>query len=261
MVAGTEAPAPVSRPAPTRRRTTLGLLAAGTVVVATVAIVVAVGWVPLPAMPTLAEQPNPPLAGRVAFVHGTWDRPCIAVADLADGTTQDLDCGSGSAMSLAWTTDGDLAVAAWAEYEPRPGDVVVRVLDPVSGVEVDQRILDEPDARWETDRQVRADGARLLVPADRDGSVDLRVGADDGTTTTLLHLDGPRDYGLVSVQWSPDGAWVLGLDTRGRLFVLGADGDPAPRLVADVGGGDVGWTVAPAWWMEGEAAQRVDLTP
>lgn len=255
------APTPSSHPARTRRRTTLGLLAAGTVVVTTVAIVVAVGWVRLPAMPTLTEAPSPPLAGRVAYVHGTWDRPCIAVTDLADGATQDLQCGTGSVTSLAWTADGDVAVAAWAEYEPRPGDLVVRVLDPASGVEVDQRVLGEPDVRWDADRQVRSDGARLLVPANRDGTVDLRVRADDGTTTTLLHLDGPRDYGIVSAQWSPDGAWVLGLDTRGRLFVLGADGDPAPRLVADVGERGAGWTVAPAWWMEGEFAQRVDLTP
>jgi Tol biopolymer transport system component len=257
----TRVPSTASHPDHTRRRTTLGLLAAGTVVVVTIAIVVALGWVPLPAMPTLAQQPLPPVAGQIAFVHGTWDRPCVAVTDLADGTTRELECGAGSPMAVAWTTDGDVAVAAWDEYEQRPGDLVVRVLDPQSGVEVDERTVSEADAQWATDRRVRADGARLLVPADRDGAVDLRVRAGDGATTDLLHLDGPRDYGLVAAQWSPDGAWVLGLDTRGRLFVLGADGDPAPRLVTDVGEHDAGWTAAPAWWMDQETGQRVDLAP
>ena len=41
---------------------------------------------------------------------------------FADGATRDLQCGGGSPMAVAWTTDGDLAVAAWDEYEQRPGE-------------------------------------------------------------------------------------------------------------------------------------------
>ena len=158
--------------------------------------------------------------------------------------------------ALAWTTDGRLAVSSWDPAPVGAGDRAVTVIDPVTGEEWGW--AEVSSERWATDRLVREDGSRLVVDPSRDGTVTLRVRAPDGAGTELVRLQGPADYGLISAQWSPDGQWVLGVDTRGRLFVLAADGDPGPRLLAELGGWEARW-VLPAWSIDDVAAQRIDL--
>lgn len=256
--------APVSstveqRPAPDRggRRAAIAIAGAGAVVAVTITIIVVVGLVPLPAMPSLAQAPDPAVPGTVAFVQGDWEEACLATVPASGGRATTVRCSVEVPEALAWTTEGDLAMTVWGEpFGVGDGPTVV-VVDPVTGDEVD-RLTPAASTRWAEDRLVRDDGARLLVAPSRGGEVTLRVRAADGAITDLVHLTGPRDYGVVSAQWSPDGRWVLAADTRGRLFLLGADGVPGPRLLVDAGGRDTP-VVLPAWWIDDADAQRVDL--
>jgi dipeptidyl aminopeptidase/acylaminoacyl peptidase len=243
--------------APSGRRTALALVVAGVVVVGTIVGIVVAGHVPLPAMPSLADAPDPSVPGTIAFARGDWEAACLATVPAGGGDVTSLRCSSRMPEALAWTIDGDLAVTMWDEPSPFDEGPQLTIVDPATGEDVDRPLVREP-VDWASDRRVRdEDGARLVVVPNGDGEISLRVRLADGTTTDLAHLTGPRDYGIVSVQWSPDGAWVLAMDTRGRLFLVGADGTPGPRLLVDAGGREAP-VVLPAWWIDGVTAQRVD---
>lgn len=240
------------------RRSAAALTIAGLVVAAAVTVIMVVGYVPLPPMPSLADAPDPAVAGTIAYVHGSWERPCLATVEAGGSAPTEVVCGVAPPESLAWTIDGNLAVAAWDHMALAPDGITLTVIDPSTGDEVDHVALPGETRSWFPDRSDRADRGRLLVPVARDGVALIRVRDPEGATRELLRLEGPRDYSFVSAQWSPDGQWILGADTRGRLFVLAADGDPGPRLVAETDGRDTP-QVAPAWWMDRQDQQLVDL--
>ena len=250
--------APVDTPPGTRDgRPGLAIVVAGLVVAGAVATILVVGYVPLPPMPPLSAQPDPTMPGTIAFVHGTWDDACVATVAAGGGVPVDLRCGPAVPESLAWTHDGDLAIVTWGDgWRAFDGPVVV-VVDPATGEERD-RVETTRSIGWAADRRVREDGARIVVSAPAEGEATLVVRHQDGTTTDVAPLTGPRDYDVVSAQWSPDGAWILAMDSRGRLFVVAEDGEPGPRLVAETGGRD-GLAVLPAWAIDGQPAQRVDV--
>lgn len=240
------------------RRTAVALGIAGAVVAGTVAVILVIGYTPLPAMPPLAADPDPSLPGTIAFVHGTWESPCIATVPAAGAPSVDLMCDGMVPEGLAWTTEGDLAVAAGDEFARMSEGLGVTVLDPVTGRAIDQVNVAADPVGWAGDRAERPDGARLLASLARDGTAVLRVRWADGTSDEVLRVTGPRDYGFMFPQWSPDGDWVLAMDTRGRVFVVAPQGDAGPRLVAETGGRDAP-AVPPAWWVDGVATQAVDL--
>lgn len=256
--AATSSPSAASPDGPGPLRTALAVTAAGLVVAGTIAVIVVAGYVPLPPMPELAADPDPDLPGTIAFVHGSWEDACLATVAASGAEPVDLRCGEPVPQSLAWTIEGDLAVAGWDEFAREPDGATMTVLDAATGQELDRFAVTWETITWPTDRTERADGARLLASGMREGRAVLEVRDADGATRELLRVEGPRDYGIVSAQWSPDGEWVLAADTRGRLFVVAADGEPGPRLVADIGGRAAPW-VLPAWWMEGLDGQAVDL--
>lgn len=240
------------------RRTAVALGVAGAVIAGTVAVILVAGYTPLPAMPSLAADPDPSLPGTIAFVHGTWESPCIATVPAAGAQPVDLTCDGLVPEGLAWTTDGDLAVAAWDEFARMQERLGVTILDPATGRAIDQVDVAADPVGWTGDRAERPDGARLLASTPSDSTAVLRVRWADGTSEEILRLTGPRDYGVLMPQWSPDGAWILAMDTRGRVFVVAPDGDAGPRLVAETGGRDAP-VVPPAWWVDGVATQTVDL--
>jgi hypothetical protein len=141
----------------------------------------------------------------------------------------------------------------------------VVVYDPGDGREIDRLDGDLPAGERAPDsrapsaaiddliraRRVRADGSRLEVTAS-DGRVVLRVRDPQGEARELLRADGPRDYGYPQVQWSPDGRWVLVLDSRERLIVVSEDAGVAPRALAED-------AASPAWFIPGRSAYSVEL--
>ena len=258
-----ERPAPgVGSPVPptpgTDRRAVIGIAVAVTVVLAVAAFILTVGRIPLPSFPLLADAPDAAIPGTVAFLaepEQGWD-PCIQVVPAAGGPPAELTCRL-QAEGLAWTVDGQLVVTSFGEFGPE-----WIVLDAATGGEVARVEIGEGDLRPSSDRRVHA-GERLHLEGEGRGHSTLVVRAVDGTETTLLDLRGPRDYELVGAQWSPDGAWVLALDARGRLLVVDRDVPGEARVLAEravtwFGPGE-GSLSSVAWYVSGEDAYTVEV--
>lgn len=248
----------MSVPEPRPTRAVAAIVASAVVVIAAVVVILTVGLVPLPDLPSLADDPDPAIVGTIAYVHGTWEDSCIAVTPASGGESRDIWCGRQPPDQLAFTPDGLLLVSGWPE---RPVDVdgpIVTVIDPQTGNEVDEV---RPDGRvpgtWVPDRTRRDDETVLQIGSREEGVAELRVGAPGSEPQTIVRLEGPRDYEFVEAQWSPDGAWILAVDSRGRLIVVGADGTPAARLLIDTDG-DPWLATRIAWWIPDNTTYTID---
>ncbi|MFP5307950.1 MAG: hypothetical protein ACLGIR_00020 [Actinomycetes bacterium] len=227
------------------RRQAIGVGAAGAAVVLGVALVVVIGVIPYPDLVTVSEQPSSPVPGRLAYVQ--WEDgegACLWVAD-GDGSTRRLRCDEGLGGGVVWSDDGTTVdVAAYGPREP-----TVETIDVATGDVVDSRPLDVEEERGPVafgepgPIERERDGATLLVDRE-DGEPVVQIRAA-GETTTLLRLDGPNSYRFDDARWSPDGEWVLVVDSLRRALVLPADGDAAPRVWVE----DVGWELD--WWQPG----------
>lgn len=233
-----------------RHRPAIAIAGAAVVVVVTILMILVFGLVPVPSFPSLAEEPDPSVPGTVAFVRSDQEQQCLSIVPAGGGEITDLQCTTEwyGLEALAWTPDGALAAAAYAGGAPE-----VAVFDTTTGEEVDRVAVGDPDpvAAWQRERQERDDGSRLLLSGGVGGEATLRVRDPDGSRRDLIHVEGPRDYRFTAAQWSPDGAWVLVADTRGRLLVVAAEGDPNPRTLV-AGRGDVPQGFA--WYVPGETA-------
>lgn len=210
-------------------RRTVAIVAAAAVGITIVVVVVTVGLIPLPDIPSLAEQPDPPVPARIAFLQGGDGREeprCLWIVDGSD--TREVTCLDGYAQVVGWTDDGRVEVTRLDR-----GPATVLEVDPTSGEIVQRRRRDDeaPMPPWPSPRE-RADGT-LLETAGSDGHVALVAAPRTGRSRVLLALDGPRDYRLDNPTWSPDGEWAAVVDSAGRLIVLRVTGDPQPRIVAD----------------------------
>lgn len=222
------------------RRPFLAAAGAVALVGAAVAAIVVLGGVRYPDLPTVAEQPDPVVEGRIAFARWDGGDSCIVVAE-AGREPRALTCKDhGGFGGLDWTADGRLRVERWS------GSVDEElVLDPATGEVVDRRVRPDDDGSddardhgppaWEWD-----DGSRVVVGgADRESWVE-RLGPD-GPPERLLTVHGPRGYRFDDATFSPDGDWVLVTDSEERLIVVPAGGGPA-RLLTEDGGAN------PVWW-------------
>jgi Tol biopolymer transport system component len=104
------------------------------------------------------------------------------------------------------------------------------------------RPLSEPAA-------VSPDGGRVAVVVRQEGKRRLIIMSADGTNARTLaaSLDMQGEAGQATVDWSPDGAWIVtgGRDAQGHaLFKIPVDGGPPVRLVA-------GKAVNPVWSPKG----------
>lgn len=230
-------------------RQTIGLGVAAGIVIVVAALVAVFGVVPFPTTPTVAEQPDPAVPGRLAYL--VWDRDdtCLHVVDGV-GTDTEVTCGLVEhGGGLRWTDDGYVAVRTWdgaGEAE--------RIIDPATGVTVELRPVpagDQPGATPPFDpdaghSRIRADGWEVRTDS-RSGRVTVSVGPPEGPREVVWEAAGPASYRLDEASWSPDGEWLLLRDSRGHLLVMGAEGDPAPRIWVE----DAGWEHA--WFIRGVA--------
>ena len=108
------------------------------------------------------------------------------------------------------------------------------LIDPVSG-EVGDTLstdVDEPKPlTWES-QSTRDDGA-VLITDDGRGAATVKVRVPNEAPTTILSADGPQDYSFDVATWSPDGQWVLVVDSEGRILVVGESGVPQARLLVE----------------------------
>lgn len=199
----------------------------------------------VPDFPTLAEQPDPPLTGRLAYLTWTpeddeasFGGPCLYVQDLG-GERHTISCGDGSESGAAtwrpdasiawigWDDAGHLLVAEHATTIDTPSEIVT--IDVDTG---DVLARDEVSApRPPPDHSVSDDGARVSTVWRSDGWAEVWVSRPGERDRVLYRVRGPDGYSFWSAQWSPDGDFVLVSDSEQRTIAIAADGPPAPRVV------------------------------
>lgn len=245
------------------RSRTAALLAGGIVVVAT-AVIVIFGFVPTPKYPLLAEEPDPELSGMIAYAipedsdrDDEFESRCVYVIELADGQTNEITCREQIGWGMAWTDDGWLVVESFGhvdEFEREFDDFGLALLEPIEGGAF-EGVKYEGDPRFLRSgfRQTRGDGTRVRV---EDAGTTVVVISPDGATRNLFGSDdAPSNYRFNEAQWSPDGKYVLVVDTEGRIIVAASSGDPRPRVVAETGHE---YDVIMAWYVPGNATYTVD---
>lgn len=77
----------------------------------------------------------------------------------------------------------------------------------------------------------------------------------DGSRQTIVAAHGLERFPPV-VQWSPDGDWILITDSMTQMLVVGADGEPSPRVLVDTT--EDLWGDA-AWYIPGSSTYTVTM--
>jgi hypothetical protein len=244
-------------PGPGSREKRAGLAAAG-VVLGVAATIWAFGIAPLPDYPSLADDPDPSIPGRIAFVR-LGERTCLHVVPAGGGDARRLLCSDEESWGrgevawfggpIRWTRDGRIVVQA---FGPAGSEAIV--VQPETGRVLERISVSEPLAERPlpgTD-DVRSDGAKLIVRP-TGGDAALGIAPVDASPREIARVSGPPTYAFWEVRWSPDGEWVLVRDSNQDLLVVrAAEGAPL-RLLADRVSGPF------AWHIPGRDEQAIDL--
>ena len=231
----------VAAPPPGRprrsRRVLLGVLAAGAVVVVAVVVAVAVSFLgaarPVPAFPSLAQNPDRTLHGTVAYLAPD---NCVDIIAAGGGPSKQVLClaaqdpetaktlGKEQGPQLVWRADGRLEVTMFRMSDP-PGPNFragwQKIVDVRTGRVGDAPAADVPStANRTTQPSTSPSGQRISWTSDpQNGRIRILL-HDNGKTRTLLSAQGPGEstYGLRAAFWSPDRTWVAADD--GRILVI-----------------------------------------
>jgi hypothetical protein len=223
-------------------RGTVAVLMAVLVLAVVLVVVLVFGVIPLPDYPSLADHPDPSIPGTIAFVSDDA-ASCLGVVPAGGGDVRELRCGSIETSTPAWTTDGLIATLDFTSAVPR-----YLLLDPMSGQVVDTVDTDSksPEPLVTESQTTRSDGAVLITENSR-GVATVEIRAPNEPARVLITANGPRDYRFDVATWSPDGAWVLVVDSEGRLLIVNASGDPTPKVLVT----NAARWVAAAWYIPG----------
>lgn len=224
-------------------RPALTAAVAAAVVITAVVIIAVLGRATPPELPSIDEQPDPPVRGElVALTSGDDsgdDETCVIHVDLVTRSRRTLTCDEERLGDIGWTAHG--TVQATAHHD---GGLVRVVTVTVASGEVDERILDHRTAPLVDDGIATRYG-----PADRSDGVRATIGHDPEPTVTVIDRDGTvrgeqrfeatRHYRLRGIGWSPNGRWLVVHDSAERLLVLDDRGQN-PRVLIE-GVRDAAW--------------------
>jgi len=212
-------------PEPLVERRSRGLLvAAALLVVVTVVLVVVFGMQRPPSLATLADDPVDGPSAAVAWM--AWERgeACVGVARPSGVVTAPW-CSPAGGEVVRFSGD-EIVVRTWEAGER------LRTIDLDDGrptgwlpAEDDLAVDPVPDAVW---------------PERDDRGLTLR---EIGSDRVLWRVEAPERYTIDSSAHSPDGAWILMVDSAGRLLVVPADASAPPRVWAE----DVPAWPVPVW--------------
>lgn len=191
------------------------LVGAALLLVVVVALVLVFGIARPPALPSLADVPDPAPPAAVAWT--TFDRddgPCLYVA-RPDGTTGSLDCNLDGEV-WAWDDDG-IAVFTYRAHDE------IEIIDPATGAVVERREVGDGERPGPS-------RAGTVSSQHRDGTL---VVTRDDTREVIWEIDAPEGYRVGQGAVSPDGDWVAMFDSAERLLLVPADGSADPRVWAE----------------------------
>lgn len=209
---------------------------------------------PIPAFPSLAEHPDPSLAGTVAYYAG--DSRCIRLVAAAGRPSKTLLClppwrpdpakvateGKEMGPRLRWLADGRLEVTMLfmrvgpeskgkaPAYEPG----WQKIIDPATGTVEDVPAAEVPSAAPpETHPRVSPSGQRITWTSNAStGRAKVSLSDAAGTTRTLLSVHGPGEYTyrFGPVFWAPNWRWIAASDD-GRILVIDPSDPPVTRVL------------------------------
>lgn len=206
-------------------RSKAALLTAALLLIVATVLVLVFGIARPPALPSLADVPDPAPPAAVAWTSfDPDDGPCLHVA-RPDGTTEVLECSLDGEV-WAWGDDG-IAVFTYRARDE------LEIIDPATGEVIERR---------EVDREERSRLSPGGTVSSRHGDGSVTVTRDD-TREVLWEVDAPEGYRVGQGAVSPDGNWVAMFDSAERLLVIPADGSAEPRVWAE---GTTEWNT-PVW--------------
>lgn len=210
--------------------------------------------------PSLRSNPNPAIAGRVAYLRADG---CLAVVEASGAGARQVTCLPPlSVRAVAWVDGDTLAVAleagaaAPAGTPSGEGSPPTPATPPVRGEPVWALVNLKDGVPRSTNRTASElpdvpGPSGLTGPDGRVAWADLREPAvyvsAPGGRELLYRFSGNAPVSLVA--WSPDGRWLLAARWRSgvgyALVVVAGDGGYAATLVEDSG------SPMAAWWVEG----------
>jgi hypothetical protein len=215
-------------------------------------VIFAMGVRGVPDYPTVAEQPEPPLEGRLAYIRwedssgGPYAEPCVFVLDIG-GAENAVLCWSSGGVGRSVTGPASDVMPVWLEWDDdgylRVGGYlsdseVVVTIDVELGEEIgrEERGRAEDFGRSDPPLPVRRDdGALVGTTWSDDGWAEVWIREPGAEQRSLVRDRGPDGYSFWNAGWSPGGDHVLVSDSERRTLVVSVTGDPAPReLVRDV---------------------------
>ena len=206
------------------RDSKLWLAAAGAVAVISIAVVLVFGVTSAPEFPSLYEQGGPTIEGRVAYVE-YGHRDCVHVLDVASGDSHEVFCDNWLHLE-GWDYAGRLRIHSGNGREH------VSVIHPDTGQVLEWgEILD--------DEVPPQDPPRSLRSRSDEGHATLLYNAG-GTETTIIDVEGTRDYHFWDYGITDDDTYAWVCDSEDQLLLVALDGSGGPWLVAD-GIADPAW--------------------
>lgn len=218
------------------RRLTIAIVGCAVLAVLAVTLLLLIGIRHAPDLPTVREQPEPPIAGRLALqVWNEEEGMCIDVEELDTGQRRHVSCegipvgpfDKASGINwFDWNDDGQLLLASYDG-----SGILLVTFDVDTNTVVKEETL--PADTRPPDTRERADGSTLTTRSSNDGRAAVYVNSPGGDRRTLYEVRGPDGYSFWSAQWSTRGDHAVVRDSKGRWIVLRINGDPVPRILTD----------------------------
>lgn len=209
-------------------------------VIGGLALLVAVAVVALsigrynPSPPSLEDDPNPAIPGRIVFMD---EDGCVVVAEASGATRDQVYCSALHVFSVTWVDEHTIAFMESTADPAGRGTL----LDLRTGETSPGRAPGSP-----LPSVVSVHGEAVSV----DGDGNLLV-SKDGKVTTIASFDVPRNAAPFPFTWSPDGEWILieyypPRGNGGELWIVSRTGAVKGTLARGTRGGGA------SWWIDGE---------
>lgn len=210
----------------TRERRRLVSIVGAVVVAVGVAVTVLIAGMPrTPALLTLTEDPDPAPDDGIVFLRDDGDESCVVV--VRDGRERLGDCVDDHPR---------LAVDAHGEVTLRrrlDGVEVVSDVDPETGELGDRRAAQPGDRDGGPTAGDESDAGHRAFTERRHDVLVVAVAEPGGDIHDLAEVRADEDYHLRDPAWSPDGRWLVLVDSSDRLLLVDAEGDAPVRVLAE----------------------------
>ncbi|MFP4635129.1 MAG: hypothetical protein ACLFRD_04640 [Nitriliruptoraceae bacterium] len=192
------------------------IIAAATVVIVTVALVLTFGVERPPGFDHLDPEEGAAPEAAVAWTRFAPDGPCLWV-QRPDGSGEEVACGLPDGELVGWDDSGLL-------LETYRGDRSLAVLDPDTGEVIERAPVEE---RSQPPAPLESVITRRPSQGGEGGPETMRIESARGDHALIAEIEAPGSYEVRSGAYAPDGGWVALFDNADRLLLVQVDDDGA----------------------------------